>query len=208
MKVAIAVLLLTFALQVGAAPGFTAAERATVSDLVAQVHAGCEEQMASVRTDAGNQPAVPRGLPELFAIQEWRGYCPCLARMFQQEITPTLLRTGTEQDDVLAVKKAATACAVVRMKEVLPSACRAMLEGMRQATSTSRDGVAADQFCGCVQRDVDRVTPASFDAFFRGTMADYADYRRTGKLASGPGPSLLGTMQRCGIGAVKSEAIE
>lgn len=190
---------------------FTPAERASLKQLADHVKADCVRQMALVAAKSIPEvDASPVG--RMFKINDWPGYCPCVAAEVQRLITPDKMRYGTEKQGEAIVLAAATACVVRHLQERFPPICHAMVDssapdsfmrllqahGDAPANPPALDPAAVDQFCKCVQGDIDKLNADNFDGFSKLTIHDYTAYRRTGQLPEATGPSLLATMQRCG----------
>ncbi len=191
---------------------FTPEERASLKQLADQVQADCMRQMAVVAAKSIPEvDASPVG--RLFRIDDWPGYCPCVGAELQRQVSPQVLREGTEQQGQVAVLAAATACVVRQLQQRFPSICHAMVDssgpdsflrllraqGDTSGTPAAPDPAAEERFCECAQGDIDQLNAGNFDGFSKSTMADYASYHRTGRLPAATGPSLLATMQRCGV---------
>jgi len=190
-----------------ASAGFTPAERAAVRQLDDEVRADCVAEMTQLkaRETAAGIDASP--VSQVFNITGWPGYCPCASAEFMRRVTPGMLRRNSEQKGAEVGRIAATTCAVRHLKAHYPQACAAMVDSLgalAQAAGASQPAVGPEpaqvsRFCACTQVDIDSLDADNFDGFARQTIADYTAYHRDGRLPEPTGPSLLASMQRCGV---------
>lgn len=188
-----------------AAEQFTAAELKQIEAFQTTLENSCREQSKQmeqkIQALPERAPAFARLLSRLTVSDN---YCACASRRFSENITPDIVRHGTEEQGAALVKRSGTECVLPKFKSLFEDFCFDMVSEIR-STATS-DEVAGTDFCRCLQSDLDSITVESFEsfesfeAFVSNSLRDYRAYRQTRQLPnSGSGTSLVSSMQHCGL---------
>jgi hypothetical protein len=198
-KTILAIIVISFGSTV-AAEEFTAAELKQVQAIRTSLENSCREQLKQkIQTLPKDAPAVAKWISR---ITDSDDYCVCASDRFSQNVTPDILRHGTEEQGAALAKQSGTECVVPRLKSTFSEFCSELLS---EIPGTDRSAeTAKSSFCRCLQSDIDLLTTQSFEAFVSNTISEYRTYQQTRQIpATARGTSLLSSMQHCGLDGLK-----
>jgi hypothetical protein len=198
-KTILAIIVISFGTTV-AAEEFTAAELKQVQAIRTSLENSCREELnQKIQTLPKDAPAIAKWISR---IADSDAYCVCASDRFSKNLTPDILRHGTEEQGAALVKQSGTECVVPRLKSTFSEFCSELVSEIPGADRSAE--TARNNFCRCLQSDIDLVTTQSFEAFVSNTISEYRTYQQTQKIpAAARGTSLLSSMQHCGLEGLK-----
>lgn len=196
------ILSLSILLSLGAfaAEPFTAAELAQVQAIQITLENSCREQLKQ-KTQAlpEDAPAVARWISRLAVSDD---YCACTSSRFSENLTPAMLRHGTEEQGAALVKRSGTECVVPKLKSSFKEFCLDMISEIPGSAVFTE--IAKADFCRCLQSDIDLISTESFETFVSNTIQDYRTYQQTQQVPiAARGTSLVSSMQHCGLDGLR-----
>ncbi|GAB3358716.1 hypothetical protein GCM10027430_29430 [Lysobacter tyrosinilyticus] len=185
------------------ADDFTPAERKAIAETRISLEQSCQSQLSRMPSADSDAPTLARWLKSISTASD---YCTCTAETFSRKVTPQMLRSGSSTQGAALVKQSGIECIVPKLKITFPAFCGDMVKDVTgNSVLSPTQAQTADKFCGCVQSGIDSINADNFTEFFRSTMSDYQSYVNTRELPPSSSPSLLATMQTCGIRDLKSK---
>lgn len=201
IKKCILVLVMIFSSSVNASE-FTQQEKNEILNLRLQIDESCKTNLKSIPAVEGIKDAN-KMLAWINELANSSDYCYCLGQKFQENISPELMRNGSEQDGKNLILNSGKLCMIEKLKATTPNFCQAFLLDMKNISKDSKKIHKLEEVCSCVQKSIDSISIENFDQFTSQTVIDYREYRDTGKLSSTNANSLLGSMNNCGMKKLK-----
>lgn len=182
---------------------FTPAERKAVADIRSSLEQSCQAQLSRMPSPNPDAPALTRWLENISTASD---YCACTSETFARKVTPQMLRSGSSEQGSALVKRSGIECIVPKLKTTFPAFCGDMIKDVTGRSDLSpTQAQTTEKFCECVQSGIDQIDADNFTEFSKTTIGDYQNYARTRELPPSGSPSLLATMQTCGIRGLKEK---
>jgi hypothetical protein len=187
-------------IKVASADGFTPSERAATAKIRTAIETQCNQEidLKLRQQQPDNAPAISRWLTNYLTASPPSEFCACASQGVERLLTPSMLRSGTQQELAGLVRLSGAQCALPKLKSSFPSFCHDMLgEAVGHPIKSSKARTAASKFCECVQIEINSVTAENFESFTAATMKDSQAFRSTRQIPT-DSTSLLGGIKRCG----------
>jgi hypothetical protein len=182
---------------------FTPQERATLANLRQKMIASCKAQVNDMlesklkgEKKLAQVPSIAAWITGLVGGIE---YCTCSMNKSFEKMTPQLLRYGTEAEGEVVGRRAGAECVLPKLQATFPGFCKGMLKETIESEGLSARPEAISDICGCVQKDIDAITPDTIELVMKSTAVDSKamEANRGAQLNQN---SLIASMARCGIG--------
>ncbi len=207
MKKIIVFILSTIAIFAQAAPAdeFTPRERQELMQQRDKMIASCKTQVDDAMSEKlkkneallAKAPSVGVWMNELFKGSE---FCTCSTDRIMGKMTPRLLRSGTQAEAEALGMQAAAECALPRMKTTFPAFCDSLLNGIVKSEAREVRPDAIANICGCVQTDVDAITPETLPLVMKATALEKQALDDKRETRPNTTISLGASFVKCGLG--------
>lgn len=178
----------------------TPSERQQIEGLARAVEQRCMVELAQAQEKATKSAkSEPPWIGKLISPSN----CSCIAAEIRANITPTMMRHGTEADGANVVHSAASTCAIRNLVMVIPEMCRSMIVVARsKQTSAPAAESKIDLACKCTQTTVvASFSTRTIEDYAGETIRAYQDFRKhPGSKPPASPNSLYGQLLSCARG--------
>ncbi len=115
-----------------------------------------------------------------------------------EKMTPRMFRSGTQAEGEAIGRLAGAECLLPKMKATFPGFCSGLLKEIVKNDTLEPQASAISNVCGCVQKDVDAITPETLPLVMKATAVDGQAGKDASQLRTSN--SLIASLSRCGLG--------
>jgi hypothetical protein len=196
---------MTVAAHAAPADEFTPQERQALVEIRAKMTASCKGQVdnmlrSALKKDAellAKTPSVGAWLTDLLGDAE---YCTCSMDRVMEKMTPRMFRSGTQAEGEAMGRLAGAECLLPKMKATFPGFCNGLLKDIVKNDTLEAQARAISNICGCVQKDVDAITPETLPLVMKATAVDGQVPQEKQAAQLKTSNSLIASLSRCGLG--------
>jgi len=167
------------------------------SQLVTTCQREVDARMKGLLTPEKFTPGMTQILKWTSGIVNGADLCTCVGERLSMTLTPDLLKKMTAEDGAARGKLAGQECVIAKMQSPTSGFCAALTDDIKALRAPDQvDESKMNEVCACVQDSFNKLSPSTFDQFFKTTASDYNEYT-SGKSAETD--TLKGNMMNCGI---------
>ncbi|MFZ6780751.1 hypothetical protein ACO0LD_28290 [Undibacterium sp. Ji83W] len=143
--------------------------------------------------------------PQMAQLLKWTSgmidpseYCTCVVDRVSTKLTPDMLKNISQEDGRAMGRLAGQECVLAKMQSQTSGFCAALMSDVISISPPGAwDEKKMPEVCSCMQDRFNKLTPPTFDKFFKFTPVDYSAYINSG--LSPDTDTLNGSLIQCGF---------